>query len=159
MTTNTTPSMSRRKLLTSMPAAAAALAPATATALGRMPADGADPIFAAIEVHKKAMQALSAAYSAQGETEEDSPEIDDANDRHEDALFDFLTTAPVTLAGAIAALDYAASPMFPDQKGANNRETLQLAATMAGDKDFVEVGAQFPAMIAATLRKLPRAQS
>jgi hypothetical protein len=55
MTTDT--NLSRRKLLASMPAAAAAMAPAAATALCRLPADSDDPIFAAIERHRQAFEA------------------------------------------------------------------------------------------------------
>jgi hypothetical protein len=58
------------------------------------------------------------------------------------------------LAGAITALDYAASPMFPGEKGANNKQTILLNGSMSGDGEFIEASAQFPAMIAATLRKL-----
>jgi hypothetical protein len=63
--TNTT-NMSRRRLLaSSMPAlaAAAAMAPVAVSALCRLPAGGDDPVFAAIERHRKAFEA----YKSTGE--------------------------------------------------------------------------------------------
>jgi hypothetical protein len=54
--------LTRRKLLASMPAAAA-MAPAAATALCRLPS-GDDPVFAAIERHRKAFDAYNAAHAA-----------------------------------------------------------------------------------------------
>jgi hypothetical protein len=52
--TNTT-HLSRRKLLASMPAVAAAGVPGAAMALCRLPAEGDDQVFAAIERHRKAV--------------------------------------------------------------------------------------------------------
>jgi hypothetical protein len=59
MTTST--NLSRRKLLATVPAAAAAIAPAAATALCRLSAEGEDPVFAAIERHRKAFEEWQAA--------------------------------------------------------------------------------------------------
>ncbi len=53
--TNTT--LSRRRLLASMPAAAAAMVPVAASAVCRLPTDGEDPVFAAIKQHRKAFDA------------------------------------------------------------------------------------------------------
>jgi hypothetical protein len=55
MKTDTT--LSRRRLLASMPAAAAAMAPAAASALCRLPASEDDPVFAIIERHRQAFEA------------------------------------------------------------------------------------------------------
>jgi len=52
----------RRKLLASMPAAAAAMAPAAASAICRLPTDGEDSVFAAIERHRKAFEAYNATH-------------------------------------------------------------------------------------------------
>jgi hypothetical protein len=83
--------------------------------------------------------------------------VDATQDRHDDAVFDFLTTVPVTMAGVLAALDHAASPIWPNEKGSNTDTVLSDTAT-AGD-ELVEAVEQFPAMIAATLRKLKGGQS
>ena len=58
MTTNT--NLSRRRLLARLPAAAAAM-PAAASALCRLPAEGDDPVFAAIEEHRQAFEAHKSA--------------------------------------------------------------------------------------------------
>jgi len=58
---NNTTNLSRRKLLASMPAAAAAMAPAAVSALGGLSAEGDDPVFAAIERHKEAFKANKSA--------------------------------------------------------------------------------------------------
>jgi hypothetical protein len=171
--------LSRRRLLASVPAVAAGAVPAAATALGGL-ATNADPVFAAIETHREAVRELAASYEAQSDVEEAIPDghphwssrageerhleppeliaanarVDAAGDRHADALFHFLTTPPVTMAGAIAALDYGASPMFPDQKGANNKQTIQLDGSMSGNDELIEASAQFPAMIAEAVRNL-----
>ncbi len=60
MPTNTT-NLSRRRLLASVPAAAAAMAPAAATALYRLPVEGDDPIFAVIDRHRQAFEEWQAA--------------------------------------------------------------------------------------------------
>jgi hypothetical protein len=118
------------------------------------------------EAHREAMLELSVTHSALSKINDMIPDepaevidaantrVDDAGNRHTDALFEFLTTAPVTMAGVLAALDYAASPMFPNEQGANGKQTVQLDGSMARDEDLVEAGAQFPAMIAGTLRRL-----
>src|SRR6266478_2663286 len=54
--TNTT-NLSRRRLLASMPAAAAATAPVATTGLCRLPAETDDPIFTLIAEHREAMRA------------------------------------------------------------------------------------------------------
>jgi hypothetical protein len=57
-----TKQLSRRRLLASVPAVAATVAPVAATALCRLPAGAADgPIFAAIERHRKAFEEWHAA--------------------------------------------------------------------------------------------------
>jgi hypothetical protein len=70
MSTN---AMSRRHLLASVPAMAAVSVPAVATAFGGLPAGGDDPVFAAIEAHKQAMEAASAAYRTHAHLEDTLP--------------------------------------------------------------------------------------
>lgn len=62
--------ISRRRLLTSAPAAAAAMAPAAATALGSLPTSAAglsDPIFAALKRERE----TNAAFEAQSEIDDE----------------------------------------------------------------------------------------
>jgi hypothetical protein len=57
----------------------------------------------------------------------------------------------------IAALEYASSPTYPDnRKGGkvNPCEIILIDATNSFDEELKEAAAQFPALIAATLRKL-----
>jgi hypothetical protein len=157
--------LSRRRLLASMPAVAAAGVPSVATALGGLAADS-DPIFAAIEAHHDAMKSLTAAYNAQDDMEESGAQkgsaewaaaettVYNANSRHNQAQLDFLTTAPTTMAGILASLDHAASSMFPYEEGESL--TVQQNALCAGceGEELVVAAEQFPAKIAATLRKL-----
>jgi hypothetical protein len=178
--------LSRRRLLAGVPAVAAVGVPSVASALGGL-AEGSDPIFALIEQHKQGMRALSAAYRQHSELEKtipmaqrswtytawdpeppegctDPPEwiaaeiaARDACADEDDMLFELLTTEPATLAGAIAALEYASSPTYPDnRKGGkvNPCEIILIDATNSFDEELKEAAAQFPALIAATLRKL-----
>lgn len=114
MTTDT--NLSRRRLLASMPAAAAALAPAAASALYRLPATtGVDPIYAAIEAHRKAWLDFDAAVTAYGEVEfTDDHAAIVAADAHVGitshaesvAALALIGIVPTTLAGASAVVNY-----------------------------------------------------
>jgi len=162
---NTDTTLTRRRLLASVPAVAAIAAPATATALGGLPAVvGDDPIFAVIESHHDAMKSSTAAYHAQSDMEESGAQegsaeweaaeatVYNAGSRHNQAQLDFLTTAPATMAGILASLDHAASPMFPYEKGES--VTVQQDALCARCEELVNAAEQFPAMISGALRKL-----
>jgi hypothetical protein len=66
--------LTRRKVFASLPAAAAAMAPAAATALsGLATGTAGDPIFAVLAEHREAMRAESVAYRAQADAEETIP--------------------------------------------------------------------------------------
>jgi hypothetical protein len=138
--------------------------PVVTAALG---GDG-DPVFRLIEAHRQAMRtsavANEAAESLAGTdgTGEESPEWMAANIRRyeaweaEDAaLLEFLTTGPTTRAGALAALDHASSPHYPDGELAEKfAAPVLFAATSTQDVNLVGAAAHFPAMIADALRKL-----
>jgi hypothetical protein len=66
--------LSRRRLLASMPAAAAAMAPAAASALCRLPAEGDDPVFAIIEHERELKAAYDAAYAHEDQLQTSRPE-------------------------------------------------------------------------------------
>jgi|SRR6516225_3642159 hypothetical protein len=68
--TENTNILTRRRLLASMPAAAAALAPAAATALCRLPA-GDDPMIEAVARHRQAWEAHEAAWLHASKTEDE----------------------------------------------------------------------------------------
>ncbi|SRR5258708_28839720 len=153
--------ISRRKLLATMPAAA--LAPAAATALCRLPSAEDDPIFALIAAQRETMRALSAAFRKQSDMEEaDGDEgwnaggidVDDAHDHDCDALVAILTTPPTTLAGVAALLEHCGLPRFPDEKGAWRNDSILRDASLCCQEDVVDAAKNFLPTIAATLRKL-----
>ena len=85
----------------------------------------------------------------------------DACADEDDALFELLTTEPTTLAGAIAALEYVASPKYPDnrRRKVNPCEIILIDASHSFDEELKEAAAQYPALIAAGLRKLSGVRS
>jgi hypothetical protein len=109
-TTNTT----RRGILAAVPAIAAAMAPAAATALGGLPAQPAgDPIFAAIAEYKRANRAFYDEYGKLDDFELDSLEYDEQQEivdglgKVSAAAGDNVETlVPVSLAGAAALLRF-----------------------------------------------------
>jgi hypothetical protein len=108
-----------------------------------------DPMFAAIERHRTAMQALAAAH------EPPDALIEQLSGAEQDALLAWLTTPPTTMAGVVASLAYA-SYRPPDNEYANLAESAQYCRG-DGDSDpndILTAGEQFPAMIAAVLRKI-----
>jgi hypothetical protein len=119
------------------------------TMAGALPAEP-DPIFAAIALHRRLYGEWSATLN---EIEDDrvpgTPEYI-ANDRQleraDEALRAFLRTAPTTLGGAIAALEYAASAEGGICKDNTN---LESGAQLEGD-----AADRFPLMIADALRQM-----
>jgi hypothetical protein len=101
---------SRRALLAGAPAAAAgALLAGTAVntvAIGRAKADEVDPVFTVIAEHRAAFVAVVAAYAREDRVEDDDEITDAAQERAGDAGYDLFTTAPTTVAGAAALLEY-----------------------------------------------------
>jgi hypothetical protein len=106
-----TTNLSRRRLLaSSMPAlaTAAALAPAAATALCRLPAEGDDPIFPAIEAHKQAVADWQA-------LDDDSDEVNTEYCKRANlAFWRVFETAPTSLAGLVALFDHFVEPQWQD---------------------------------------------
>jgi hypothetical protein len=156
--------LSRRRVSANAAVVAAMTTPGAAASLDKQK----DAVFVLIDAHLQAMRDSAAATEAaealagcDGEGE-DSPECIAANTRRyeaweaeDSALFAFLTTAPITIAGALAALDHASSPQYPDEKLVEKfAAPVLFAATCTQDADMVGAGARFPAMIAAALRKL-----
>ena len=94
-------------------AGALAIAPAVAIAATNEP----DPIFAAIERHKEAWQAFSAACDPTDEisadqegraiTEDDEAAWDASEEAEREAFYEAIGTAPITVRGIQALLEYA----------------------------------------------------
>src|SRR5579871_1059647 len=103
---STSTKTSRRGLLAAIPAMAAAIAPGAAATLSGLPTSAvADPIFAAIEAHKRAYTLFNS-----------DPYDEDGEDLW-DAYWQLLDTAPTTIAGFAAMFTYLAER---DQYGYSN---------------------------------------
>ena len=146
--------VSRRQALVSLPAAAAALTPGTANALGELPRASADddPVFGAIARCATALAAWER--SLMGEDWERSLMGDPGPmlqllDASEDAIVAWLTTTPTTMAGVVATLAYASER---DGERDDERGLLLESANYPGER--LGAAAQFPAMIAAALRRI-----
>jgi hypothetical protein len=106
--------LSRRRLLASVPAVAAAGVPAAAAALGGL-ATGttADPIFAAIAEHKAAVEARVTAmrtlFPDGQDIDPDHPEYEEAEECENEAREALLTTPLTTVAGVAAWLKHMGS--------------------------------------------------
>jgi hypothetical protein len=99
--------ISRRKLLASAPAVAAAGVPSIATALGGL-ATGDDPIFAAIEAHKQAVADWQA-------LDDDSDEVNTEYCKRANlAFWRVFETAPTSLAGLVALFEHFVEPQWQD---------------------------------------------
>jgi hypothetical protein len=109
------------------------------------PAATEDPVFAAITQHREAERAFSAALR---DNAYDGAAVA-ALGRAHDALVDWLTTSPTTMAGVLATLDYAASPL----SGEPSDRTV-LSDVWDSVERLERPARQFPALVAAALRKL-----
>jgi hypothetical protein len=109
-----------------------------------------DPVFAAIERHHQAAQALSAAH------EPPDALLEQLSAAEEDAFVAWLTTPPTTMAGVIATLTYASRRACEAAAYANLAESAQYCPGDGEDhpSDILTAGEQFPAMIAAALCKI-----
>jgi hypothetical protein len=110
-----------------------------------------DPVFVAIEKHWRAIETWRA---APGETREDDKISKHLLAVERDAWRAWLTTPPTTLAGVIATLEHASRRPYPPDPDWDEYAYTNLAETgeyLPGD--VLEAGEQFPAMIAAALRR------
>jgi len=124
---------SRRTLLANAPAVAvAALAGGAVT---KALSAEADPVFAAIEAHKAAMAAHTAAFNTKDEDAED------------DALEKVLTCQPTTQAGIIALLEHMSAP-------SEDGTVLAFAFRADEDSPVYQAAVDLPAMIAEALRSM-----
>lgn len=127
---NTDSKLSRRSLLASVPAVAAAIGPAAlseplSNVATTSDTSGADPIFAAIEAHKQANLDRKAKIDRMNtdleklgpcHSEEDAPSYQDqvaASEREGETYRAFWRTMPTTAAGAAAVFQYLQEPRWP----------------------------------------------
>jgi hypothetical protein len=101
---------SRRGLLASATAAVAVMAPAAATALGRLPASAAglpdDPVFAAIDSHNAAIAAIDAIFEESDYACEDNERMAKIYGALDERLHALLTTMPKTPLGMACVLQH-----------------------------------------------------
>ncbi|MFZ1009836.1 MAG: hypothetical protein WAN65_23570 [Candidatus Sulfotelmatobacter sp.] len=93
------PNLSRRHLVTTAAALPALAVPAAAATLAQEP----DPIFAAIEKHRRACAETTAAFARETGQEH---ELISITDKQDDIAIDLLHIQPTTVAGAAAVLSY-----------------------------------------------------
>jgi hypothetical protein len=109
-----------------------------------------DPVFTAIERHRKAMQALAAAH------EPPDALIDQLSSTEQDAFLAWLTTPPTTMASVIATLTYASRRACEAAAYANLAESAQYSPGDGEDdpSDILTAGEAFPPMIPTAVREL-----
>jgi hypothetical protein len=121
-------------------------APATSAA------EVSDPIFVAIEAHRRAL----------GRRNETIEEICAAEERHkveereawysyEKVVIALLTTKPTTMAGLIAAMSYVA---LPECSGPGVCETILDGARLSSNREAAAAAERFPALSAEALREI-----
>jgi hypothetical protein len=137
--------VSRRQMLATMPAAAATMTGGAATA----GASADDPVFAAVERHRQAIQARLLALRT------DQP--DDISNQllsaEGDAFLAWLQTPPTTLAGVVATLEHA-SRRPSDNLLLGDHTYAHLAESAQYFGNIRKAGEQFPAMVAAALHQI-----
>jgi hypothetical protein len=147
---NEAPKASRRAILTAAPAAAAAVLAgggvANAIAIGMAKAGDVDPIFAVIDEHQAAWEAVVVAYDREDREYDDDEITDAAQERAGDAGYDLFTTAPTTVAGAAALLAY----LGADATAYNRHRTIW-EWEHEGGGEHVRV---FSSFLAAALRNI-----
>jgi hypothetical protein len=125
------PQASRRALLMGFAAAATPMAPALATALGEPAPAEVDPIFGVIAEHRAADAGVVTAYAREDRTGDDDEITDAAQERAGDVAYDLFTTAPTTVAGAAALLEY----LGTDATAWNREQTIwEWAADGTGEE-------------------------
>ena len=122
------------------------VAPATS------PTETSDPIFAAIEAHKRALGQRNEIIEEICAAEERlKVEEQDAWHSYENAAVALLTTRPATLAGVIAVMSYVA---LPECAGPGVCETILDGARLSSNREAAAAAEQFPALSAEALREI-----
>ncbi len=112
----------------------------------------ADPIFAAIEAHKRALGRRTEKIEAICAAEEHyKAEEREAWHSYEDAAIALLTTRPTSMAGVIAVMSYVA---LPECAGPGACETILDGARLSSNREAAAAAEQFPALSAEALREI-----
>jgi hypothetical protein len=113
-----------------------------------------DPIFLAIEVHRRALGRRNEIIEAICAAEERyKAEEREAWHSYESAVIALLTTKPTTMAGVIAAMSYVA---LPESSGPGACETILDGARLSSNQEAAAAAEHFPALSAEALREITR---
>ena len=114
--------------------------------------DASDPIFTAIDEHKRELnrrnQAIEAICAAE---DRHKAEERDAWHRYEEASIALLTAKPKTMAGVIALMKYLA---LPKSSGPGVCETILDGARLSSNRKACAAAEQFPALSAEALQEI-----
>jgi hypothetical protein len=114
--------------------------------------EASDPIFAAIEAHRRALGRRNEIIEAICAAEErHKVEEHEAWHSYEDAAIALLTTRPTTIAGLIAAMSYVA---LPECSGPGLCETILDGARLSSNREAAAAAERFPALGAEALREI-----
>ena len=111
-----------------------------------------DPIFTAIESHKRELdrrnQTIEAICAAE---DRHKSEERDAWHRYEEASVALLTTKPTTMAGVIALMNYVA---LPECSGPGPCETILDGSRLSSNREAAAAAERFPALGAEALEEI-----
>ncbi len=114
--------------------------------------EASDPIFAAMEAHKRELDTRNRTIEAICAAE-DRHKLEEGNscDRYEAASIALLTTKPSTIAGLIAVLNYVA---LPEGSGPGISETILDGARLSSNREAAAAAERFPALSAEALEEI-----
>jgi hypothetical protein len=114
--------------------------------------ENADPVFGAIEDHKRELnrrnQTIEAICAAEERCKEEERET---WRRYEEASVTLLSATPTTMAGVIAVLSYVGTP---ECSGPGACETILDGARLSSNREAAAAAERFPASSAQVLRKI-----
>jgi hypothetical protein len=114
--------------------------------------EAADPIFGAMEAHKRELDRRNNTIEAICAAEDrHKAEERDAWQRYENASITLLTTKPTTMQGLIALLNYVA---LPESSGPGTCETILDGARLSSNSEAASAAEHFPAMSAEVLQSI-----
>jgi hypothetical protein len=119
--------------------------------------EASDPIFAAIDAHKRELdrrnQTIEAICAAEDRLK---AEERDAWHRYEEASIALLTAKPTTIAGVIALMNYLA---LPESSGPGVCETILDGARLSSNRKAAAAAERFPALSAEVLQEITEKRS
>jgi hypothetical protein len=119
--------------------------------------EASDPIFTAIDAHKRELDKRNQTIEAICNAEDGhKAEERDAWHRYEEASIVLLTAKPTTMAGVIALMNYLA---LPESSGPGICETILDGARLSSNQKAAAAAEQFPALSAKVLQEITEKRS